>query len=209
MAHRSEPRFLVLHAVRVRGLGEAAALAGAFGMDDAEVESELKGLAEDDLVIHREKPLPGWTCTPAGRTEHGRLVGVDLEASGARAAVDAAYRRFFGLNPELLAVCTAWQLRPEGDGQVPNDHSDAEYDAEVVGRLATVDAGVQPLVDELAGHLLRYEGYAPRLAAALARVRAGEHEWVTRPLIDSYHTVWMELHEDLMATLGIERGEEA
>ena len=24
-------------------------------------------------------------------------------------------------------------------------------------------------------------------------------------MIDSYHTVWFELHEDLLATLGIER----
>ncbi|MDQ1375434.1 MAG: hypothetical protein QOJ09_2772, partial [Actinomycetota bacterium] len=28
------------------------------------------------------------------------------------------------------------------------------------------------------------------------------------PLIDSYHTVWFELHEDLLSTLGIERGSE-
>jgi hypothetical protein len=26
--------------------------------------------------------------------------------------------------------------------------------------------------------------------------------------VDSCHTVWMELHEDLMATLGIQRGAE-
>jgi hypothetical protein len=121
--------------------------------------------------------------------------------------VDEAYQRFLVLNPELLAVCTAWQLRPESDAQVPNDHSDPGYDAGVVERLAAVDAGVQPLIDELTGHLVRYGGYGPRLAAALGRVRAGEREWVTRPLIDSYHTVWMELHEDLLSTLGIERGE--
>jgi hypothetical protein len=199
----------VLHAVRVRGFGEAAALAGPFGMDEDEVANELKGLAEDGLVTHREKPLPGWTCTQDGKAEHGRLVGEDLEASGAGAAVDAAYRSFLGLNPELLAVCTAWQLRPEEGGPVPNDHSNADYDAEVVERLATVDAGVQPIADELAGRLQRYAGYSPRLSAALTRVRAGEHEWVTRPLIDSYHTVWMELHEDLMATLGIRRGEDS
>jgi hypothetical protein len=27
-------------------------------------------------------------------------------------------------------------------------------------------------------------------------------------MIDSYHSVWFELHEDLLATLGIERGSE-
>ena len=27
-------------------------------------------------------------------------------------------------------------------------------------------------------------------------------------MIDSYHTVWFELHEDLLATLGLERAAE-
>jgi hypothetical protein len=29
---------------------------------------------------------------------------------------------------------------------------------------------------------------------------------VARPRADSCHTVWMELHEDLLATLRLERG---
>ena len=32
---------------------------------------------------------------------------------------------------------------------------------------------------------------------------------MTRPRADSCHTVWMELHEDLLATLGVDRGTEA
>ena len=37
---------------------------------------------------------------------------------------------------------------------------------------------------------------------------AGDTDWFTKPMIPSYHTVWFELHEDLLATLGIERGSE-
>jgi hypothetical protein len=37
-------------------------------------------------------------------------------------------------------------------------------------------------------------------------VDRGERSWVAQPKIDSCHTVWMELHEDLLATLGLERG---
>ena len=40
-------------------------------------------------------------------------------------------------------------------------------------------------------------------------MRRGETDWLTKPIIDSYHTVWFELHEDLLATLGLERGHEA
>jgi pyruvate,orthophosphate dikinase len=32
---------------------------------------------------------------------------------------------------------------------------------------------------------------------------------VARPIIDSYHTVWFELHEDLMAINGLTRAAEA
>ena len=43
---------------------------------------------------------------------------------------------------------------------------------------------------------------------AILGVEAGDHQWFTRPLIDSYHTVWFELHEDLLSTLGKERASE-
>jgi hypothetical protein len=48
-------------------------------------------------------------------------------------------------------------------------------------------------------------GYGRRLSRALARVQAGDGDGFTRPLTNSYHDVWMELHEDLVATLGLVR----
>ena len=67
---------------------------------------------------------------------------------------------------------------------------------------------VQPIVAELAAVLARFASYGPRFATALERVEAGELDWFTKPTIDSFHTVWFELHENLLATLGIERGTE-
>ena len=52
----------------------------------------------------------------------------------------------------------------------------------------------------------RFDGHAERSAAAPARVDAGERRWVDPPEVDSCHTVWIQLHEDLLATLGIPRG---
>jgi hypothetical protein len=54
----------------------------------------------------------------------------------------------------------------------------------------------------------RFEGYRPRLRDARERVNEGEHEWLTSPRIDSYHTVWMQLHEDLLLALGLDRASE-
>ena len=123
-------------------------------------------------------------------------------------ALDAAYRRFLAINQELLGICTAWQLREVGGESVVNDHADATYDAGVIDQLAELDAQVQPIAADLGSALARFGRYGARLAEALAKVRAGDHDWFTKPMIASYHTVWFELHEDLLATLGIERSQE-
>jgi hypothetical protein len=206
--HQSEPRFLVLHGLRLKGFAEAAPVADGAGLDAGEAEEHLRALAGEGLVSRRDGRVSGWALTPDGRAEHRRLVSDELDASGAKAVVDDAYRRFRALNPELLAVCTAWQLRPEGEAQVVNDHGDPEYDRLVVERLAAVDESARPITSDLAGQLDRYGRYGTRLQGALDKVRAGDAEWFTKPIIDSYHTVWFELHEDLLCTLGLERSAE-
>lgn len=206
--HASALRLLVLHGIRLKGFAEAPVVAGLWTLDDADVNAELKGLADDGLVQRRDGRVSGWTLTPAGRERHASLVAAELDEAGARGAVDGAYRRFLRLNPELLGACTAWQLRGRGAQQMVNDHTDAAYDAEVVRRLAAVHDACQPVLAELAGALDRFKRYPIRLANTLRRVQAGESEWFTKPLLDSYHTIWFELHEDLLSTLGLQRGSE-
>ena len=55
---------------------------------------------------------------------------------------------------------------------------------------------------------VRFAPYQPRLASAMARVVDGERDYFTKPIIDSFHTVWFELHEDLLTSLGLERSQE-
>jgi hypothetical protein len=208
MGHPSDPGFVVLFTVRLKGFADVDAIAAATGLPVPDVEAELAKAAADGLVVKREGRLSGWAATPAGRTHANEEVQAELEVAGGRPVVQQAYRDFLGINGELLAVCTDWQLRTVDGNQVPNDHADATYDKDVVTRLRQVDDAVQPVCDALEGALERYRRYGPRLSAALTRVESGETEWFTKPLIDSYHTVWFELHEDLLATLGIERGSE-
>ena len=54
----------------------------------------------------------------------------------------------------------------------------------------------------------RFDAYPRRLRAALEHVDNGEPEWFTSPRIDSYHTVWMMAHEDLLVALGRRREDE-
>lgn len=208
VAHPSEPSFLVLHGLRLKGFADTEAIASTSGLTPEELDKVLPALQDDELVLHREGRITGWALTPAGRGRHAELLSEELEASNARDKVDAAYRRFLEINSELLAVCTAWQLRSDGGEPTPNDHTDAEYDNKVIDRLAAVDEAVAPICDDLASVLGRFERYHDRLSSAVAKVQAGQVEWFTKPMIDSYHTVWFELHEDLLVTLGIERHRE-
>ena len=74
--------------------------------------------------------------------------------------------------------------------------------------LGELDDKVQPICADLGAALERFAAYGGRLAEALGKVRAGDVDWFTKPMIASYHTVWFELHEDLLATLGIDRSAE-
>jgi hypothetical protein len=49
--------------------------------------------------------------------------------------------------------------------------------------------------------------YARKLQAALEHAEDGAIEWVSDARIESYHTVWFEMHEDLLRVLGRERQE--
>ena len=209
MAHVSDPAFLVLHALRLKGFAEADVLAESAGMDADDVAGRLSSAATDGHVLRRDGRVSGWALTPAGRARHTELVAADVEVAEARDAVGDAYKRFLALNPDLLSVCTAWQIREVDGEQKVNDHSDATYDKEVVDRLLGVHDRVRPVCADLREVMDRFGGYGSRLRTALERVVEGERDWFTKPTIPSYHTVWFELHEDLLVSLGVERSSEA
>ncbi|MEQ1785684.1 MAG: transcriptional regulator [Acidimicrobiales bacterium] len=204
----SDPRLLVMHGLRLKGFGEAAAIGEAVGVAEAEAKPVLDQLVGDGVATYREGKLSGFALTKAGREQHAAQLAAELDASGARAAVEDAYRRFLRLNTDLLTICTAWQLRDVDGESAVNDHSDAAYDAGVVAQLAALHAHVEPICADLAATLERFGGYGTRLGDALRQVQAGDGDWFTKPMIPSYHTVWFEMHEDLLSTLGIERGSE-
>jgi DNA-binding MarR family transcriptional regulator len=209
VAHTSASRLLALHALRLKGFADAAPLASAAGLSPAELTKTLAELDRAGLVTRREGRVRGWSLSPSGRAEHERLVAMDVEDSGRRSDLDDGYRRFLELNGELLETCTAWQLKTAQGIRIVNDHSDPEYDQEVTERLAAVHVAARPIWQDLAAALARFAPYGVRLQRAFDRVAAGDGDWFTRPVIDSYHTIWFELHEDLLSSLGIERAQEA
>ena len=57
-------------------------------------------------------------------------------------------------------------------------------------------------------HVLpRFAHYRTQLLSAVQNAENGKSEWVSSPKLESYHTLWFELHEDLLRMLGRRRRE--
>lgn len=207
MGATSAPELLVLHAIRISGFAGTAAAAGRFSLD-REVTEELLLDYEAHGWVQRSSfaDLSGWSLTEAGRAENGRQLAAELEQVGGRPEIAAGHDEFVPLNARFLGAITKWQLRPvPGDPMAANDHTDFRWDDRVFDSLGYLDRRLRPLGDRLVGVLDRFDGYADRFTAALGRAVRGERSWVDQTGIDSCHTIWFELHEDLLATLGLER----
>jgi hypothetical protein len=187
-----ESELPVLHTLRVRGFASPEQIAESSGLDLATIRSVLDDTAAQGHTRHREGRISGHSLTPAGRARYGQLRSGSLPAQDAR-AVEAAYASFIGPNQELKELITGWQLHP-GEERDP-----------VVSRLEGVHKNAVPILDQLGNVAPRFGCYQARLAAALAAFGGGDNDALARPMTGSYHDVWMELHEDLLATLGRER----
>jgi len=189
----------VLQALRLKGRATADGVAAATG---AAAEQVLPALVASG---HVEEARDRFKLTADGRARLERLLkeerlGIDREA------LTAAYHAFDGHNAKLKTIITDWQLV---DGVRPNDHSDPAYDGAVVQRLTDLHEAFVPLLERFVSLAPRLAPYQGRFESALVKVVAGEYIWLARPLIDSYHTVWFELHEDLIGLAGLSRAAEA
>lgn len=196
---------MVLHTLRCLGFTSMGRL-GAIVVDLAtvDVEDRLLALAAQGLVTHSPGQFGGWGLTDAGKAADAERIALELERAGARDHVRVAYEDLLDLNQRVLDICAAWQLRTLDGVVTLNDHTDEAYDAGVLERLADLDAEAQPVCGRLGAGLHRFSQYGPRLTTALDRAGRGDLDQVTNS-VDSYHAVWFQLHEDLLATLGISR----
>ena len=192
----------LLRLVGLKGRASADILADSLSVPCAVVMASYLPLCERGQCTQAGGML---RLTPAGRS-HLALLLADERTHADPAAVVALYEDFCVLNAQLKQILTTWQLKADGK---PNDHRDIDYDAGVLRRLADLHDRAGPLMQRLAPLSPRLAAYGVRLARAAARVAAGDHGYVAKIIADSYHTVWFELHEDLMALAGLTRESEA
>jgi hypothetical protein len=203
MAHSSEPRFRVHHALRIKGFAKVDHLSPLAGLPEPHVVEHLTTLQAEGLTQFREARAL-WQLTPTGREAHGPLLEADAGRPGFRDGLAKAYPDFLSLNDEFKVLCGDWQIR---DG-APNDHQDATYDRAVLSRLAKLDVQAQKIASTFGIVAERFAGYSPRLGECRTALDGGQQNMFTGVMCGSYHDVWMELHEDLILTQGISRSAE-
>ncbi len=203
MSNASDPFFRTFHALRIKGFAKAETVAEVADLPLPVVVEHLEGLKSREWAQFREaREL--WQLTSVGREEHHIALAEDVGGSHMTELLREPYHAFLALNDRFKALCGDWQLR---DG-TPNEHTDTEYDDAVVQRLVAIDADVAPVVAGMGDVLARLGPYGPRLARTCQAVVNGETKMFTGVMCGSYHDVWMELHEDLILTQGIDRSAE-
>ena len=190
----------------LKGMGSVESIAGVLGCSAADV----RPIAAELVAAGRAQNLPG---------DRIRLLPAALARVDERYAADAVrltpviepvLDEFHTVNDHFKHVVTAWQIREIDGESVPNDHTDDGYDTGVIGRLrAEVHASIVPIIETVAAAEPRFGRYVERLDAALTAVEGGDAQMVAHPLRDSYHTVWFELHEEMIRLTGRNRADEA
>ena len=99
MAHASDPRFVVHHALRIKGFVTVEPLSELTGHEPAKVQVHLDALAADGHAMFREaRGL--WQLTPDGRAAHEGLLEADAGRAGFREGLSTPYPTFLELRSE-------------------------------------------------------------------------------------------------------------
>jgi pyruvate,orthophosphate dikinase len=195
----------VLRGLMVKGLVPPEGLATALASTADQVIPFLDGLLTEGLV---EATAGSFRLTGEGKLKALDVFAADRERAGGEEACVAALNRFVLLDCRMKDLVTAWQIRDVAN-QVFNDHGDAAYDALILEQLGALHGEVVDWLTPIGTTLWRMACYRERLERALALARGGNQKFVASPRVDSYHSVWFELHEDLIRLSGRRRSDEA
>lgn len=183
----TEQWVLLLLAVRLRGRGTSDAVQATFAhLGGSEADgAALLTRAESLEQVRVRGEEQRRSLTGAGEAELAAHLALETDRVG-RADLRTAYEAFLPHNRAFLAVLAS----------TPSPKL-----------LAELVDGLTPVLRALVAVLERFASYEPRFAAAVAKAQA-DARWVASPTVDSIHTIWFELHEHLLATLGRTRVDE-
>ncbi len=195
----------LLVVLAIKQYATTASLGETLGLAEDRLASLLISLQAVDTL--GELTSRGWQLGEAGverLTEIWAAAADPLDSGRAR-----LLESFDRPNTALKTIVTAWQMREVDGESVPNLHDDAKHDIAVIERLRDLHVEIDRWLGDLARTAPMIELFRRRLARAHDHILAGDPRWLVSPRLDSYHTVWFELHECLLRLAGRSRSEEA
>ncbi len=189
----------VMHGLAVKKHAKVDEVAKLVDKDPATVSDVLSRSEKEGRVIE----VGGkYTLSPLGRIALDSEYSREYDALRQNRDFIEAYEAFEKINTQLKALITDWQTMEVGGERVANDHSNKDHDMEVIDRLGDLHEKADRILARLEAELPRIAYYRDGLLSALERAEDGDIEWVSDAKIPSYHTLWFELHEDLLRLLG-------
>ncbi len=191
----SRSDFTLLRVAALKGRAALTVLGDSLSLPVEATVEAYDALRDRGLCIRTPHDI---RVTGLGRQVLQNLLAAERSRTSPTQAA-AVYAEFSVLNRSLKQIVTAWQILPDGS---PNKHLDTAYDGQVLQKLADLHRSFLAFSTELAALAPRLAIYRERLDRAAERIRAGDTAFVARTAEDSYHTIWFELHEDLLSISG-------
>jgi predicted ArsR family transcriptional regulator len=199
-----ETRYAVLGTIVFKKMATVGAVASATGLDVDTVRAAFDELETSGAVFRaEEQALPTEVAAKQVREYADHRYGTVRSDP----AVERWMARFETQNRHFLETVSAWQQIDVDGRKVANDHSDPEYDAQVLARIDATLARMAKLIGELSTKVPRVARYGERLQEAFDKVDAGDLRYLSDPMVDSVRNIWFELHEDILTILGKGRAE--
>jgi pyruvate,orthophosphate dikinase len=114
------------------------------------------------------------------------------------ADLEQLHQQFLELDSELKSLVTGWQLTQE------KDESDLK---ELHSRLEIITTNIGTDLIQLENIDRTFRRYVPLFEIALDGIKDGNTSMIASPLKDSYHTLWFELHQELIDLSGMSRAD--
>jgi hypothetical protein len=191
-----------MHGLAIKKHATPEAVAGILGLDVEEVRTTLRKLVDSKRIVEAQGK---YLLSPAARMALDSDYARFYEDARANADFITGYEGFERLNAVLKALITEWQTIEVRGQRMPNDHSDKAYDERIIDRIGELHERAEAVIEQLASALPRFRIYGLKLAEALEKAEDGDIAWVSDAKIESYHTLWFELHEDLLRLMRRER----
>ncbi|MGQ0679032.1 MAG: PEP/pyruvate-binding domain-containing protein [Actinomycetota bacterium] len=183
----------VVRTVVLRGRATVDGIAAALGAAAGTVVESADRLRVQGMLV---AAAGGWEASAAGREMVEREVAGLVRAHAP--AFVALLHEFTAPDHALKELVTEWQL----------DRTSADTGTLVARLRREVHPRAIRIIAQAARLVPRLYRYAQRLDEALVRLQSGDASFFAHPGVDSYHTIWFELHEELITIAGRTRAAE-